>query len=64
MFSPKDDVYILHNGIDIKKFHFDKTVRGKKREELGISQEEVVIGNVARFMKEKNQQYLLIYWHI
>jgi glycosyltransferase involved in cell wall biosynthesis len=59
MFSPKDDVYILHNGIDIKKFHFDKTVRGKKREELGISQEEVVIGNVARFMKEKNQQYLI-----
>lgn len=59
MFSQKDDVYILHNGIDIKKFHFDKTVREKKRDELGISQEEVVIGNVARFMKEKNQKYLI-----
>lgn len=49
---------IIRNGIDIKKFTFDKDTRVIKRKELGVDN-RTVICNVGRYSPEKNQVFLL-----
>lgn len=49
---------IINNGIDIKRFAFDKDKRDLNRAKLNVA-DKFVIGNVARFSKEKNQLFLL-----
>lgn len=49
---------VIKNGIDTKKFAFDKEKRILYREKLNIT-DKFVIGNVARFSNEKNQIFLL-----
>ena len=50
---------IVNNGIDTKKFEFDKTKRKEKRNEFGIDNETIVIGNIGRLTKTKNQEFLI-----
>lgn len=52
-------VTIFNNGIDIDKFRFDEAVRIQARNELSIPQDSFVIGNVGRFVKQKNQIFLI-----
>lgn len=59
MFGKKDKVSIIYNGIDIKKFCFNLEKRNMKRQLLGIKDDEFIIGHVGRFMKEKNQMFLI-----
>lgn len=59
MFGKKTDVLILNNGIDIQKFHFDVKKRIKIRKELGIQDNEYILGHVGRFMKEKNHIFMI-----
>ncbi len=47
------------NTIDVSRFLFDMTVRNDVRREYGISDEKVLIGNVARFESQKNQPFLI-----
>lgn len=58
MFS-SDEVTILKNGIDTKKFKFSNENRNNIRKQLNISPDTVVFGNVGRFSQQKNQKKLV-----
>lgn len=49
---------IINNGIDIEKFKFDKDIRIKVREELGL-QDKNIYGHVGRFNYQKNHDFLI-----
>lgn len=51
-------VIFIPNAIDCQAFEYNKAVREKIREELGIA-ENYVIGHVGRFHYAKNHEYLL-----
>lgn len=55
----KGDVAILHNGVDLNVFRYDKEAGKKIRDEFGISTNEKVIGHIGRFMKQKNHEFLI-----
>lgn len=48
----------IKNGINVDKFRFDKDVRNRLRREHCF-EDKLVIGNVGRFMKQKNHSYLI-----
>ena len=50
---------IIKNGIDLEKFKFDNGIRNSMRKELGIGNEIFLIGNVGRFVEQKNQEFLI-----
>lgn len=52
-------VYLLNNAIELNKFKFDENVRKKKRRELGIDQNTLVIGHLGRFVPVKNHRFLI-----
>ena len=51
-------VLIIPNGIETDQFRYDKAVREKVRAQMGLK-DKFVIGNVARFMTQKNHAYLI-----
>ncbi len=53
------DAVIIKNGIEIEKFIYSIEKRKKIRNELKISDSSIVIGNVARFSKVKNHDFLI-----
>ncbi len=53
------DVNILHNAIDIDRYGYDADMRCHIRSEFGISDDITVIGNIGRFMTQKNHTFLL-----
>ncbi len=59
----KGKVKIIHNAIDYNKFKFDKNIRKKTRKKLGISDNDVLIGNVGRFVTSKNHLFLIDLFH-
>ncbi len=52
------DVKIFNNAIDVNRFAFDVNKRNNLREQLGVS-DNVVVGCIGRFVKQKNQTFLL-----
>lgn len=54
----ENKVSIINNAIDCNKFKYNKEIRNKIREELCIK-DEIVVGNVGRFSKEKNHEFIL-----
>ena len=52
-------VYLLNNAIDLEKFKYNKKIRDKKRRELGISEDTLVIGHIGRFVEQKNHRFLI-----
>ena len=52
-------VYLLNNAIDIKRFEYDEMIRKKKREELQIDKDTIVIGHIGRFVEQKNHKFLI-----
>ncbi len=50
---------VIYNGIEIEKFKFNNTIREKKRKELGISKNMLVLLNVGRFELQKNHNFLI-----
>ncbi|HFU4214691.1 TPA: glycosyltransferase [Streptococcus suis] len=59
LFGSTTNVDLFHNAINLEKFKFNTNVRKKLRTQLGISQDTIVLGNVARLSYQKNQEYLL-----
>lgn len=57
MFS-SENVRILKNAIDSKKYSFDENCRNKLREELNCVN-DLVVGHVGRFSYPKNHDYLI-----
>lgn len=61
MFPKKihDKVKWIPNAIDIDKFIFNEEKRIKLRNEFNITDEEFIIGNVARIDYQKNQEFII-----
>ena len=55
----KGNVYLLNNAIDLDKFKYNEKVRIKKRKELNIADDTLVIGHVGRFVEQKNHRFLI-----
>ena len=55
----KGKVFLLNNAIDFDKFRYNEELRNKKRKELNISDDTFVIGNIGRFVEQKNHSYLI-----
>lgn len=55
----KGNVYLLNNAIDLDKFKYNEILRKKKRKELGIKDDTLVIGHIGRFVAQKNHDYLI-----
>ena len=56
--NKKRDYYIMDNGINIRKYLFDETIRNKVRKNLKITN-NYVIGHIGRFEKVKNHEFIL-----
>lgn len=56
----KSKVKIINNAINVKDFFFDLNKREYLRKELGISEKEIIIGNIGRISYQKNQKFILI----
>lgn len=50
---------IIYNGIDTEKFGYSPESRRKIREELGITDDTILLGHVGRFSNEKNHKMLI-----
>ena len=60
MFGHKrDDVKIITNGIDFERFSFSLGKRKKMRRRLGVGDNELLIAQVGRISKQKNQLFSL-----
>lgn len=55
----KKDFLILNNGMEVENFAFCLENRRKVREELGIGEEEKVIGHVGALLPVKNHEFLI-----
>lgn len=55
---PADKIRIMKNAVEIEKFSYDGMKRNQIRQELGIK-DNFVVGNVGRFVYQKNQKFLL-----
>lgn len=53
------NVILLKNAIDTNRFTFDKKVRDEYRKALGVDDGTLVVGNVGRLVKTKNQLFLV-----
>lgn len=53
------NVYILNNAIDLDKFKYNEKIRIKKRKELNIENDTLVIGHIGRFVAQKNHTFLI-----
>lgn len=53
------EVKILNNAIDVDKFLYNEKVRQELRKELGIAEDDFVVGHIGRFMFQKNHAFLL-----
>ena len=52
-------VTLINNGIDIDKFLFNENIRKKIRTEMNFRDDDIVIGHVGRFVKQKNHEFLI-----
>lgn len=55
----KGEVKIIHNAIDVEKFKFDPEARKKLRKEIGIADDDFVVGHIGRFVEQKNHRFLI-----
>jgi glycosyltransferase involved in cell wall biosynthesis len=56
---PAEKVFVIPNGIDTKRFRFDRCTRERIREDLDIDQQAPVCGIVAALRPEKNHELFL-----
>lgn len=50
---------VMHNAIDTDAFIFNRIIRERKRRELGIATDDLLIGHVGRFNPQKNHKFLI-----
>lgn len=55
---PKNQIRILPNAIDVKKYHFQPSKRQMFRASLNL-ENRIVVGNMGRYSYQKNQMFLL-----
>ena len=49
-----EKVKVLHNGVNVEKYYFDKSIRKKTREELDIGKDEIVLLTTSAIEGRKN----------
>lgn len=54
-----DTCTVIYDGIDIKKFKFNESIRIKKRMELGFKNDDYIIGCIANLVESKNQKTII-----
>lgn len=57
-YAKNQSIHIVKNCIDVEEFKFNETVRNEERVKYGI-EDNIVIGNVARFSHQKNHAFML-----
>lgn len=55
----KREFKVMHNAIDTESFIFNNSLRIRKREELAIKNDEILIGHVGRFNPQKNHKFII-----
>ncbi|MED4209294.1 glycosyltransferase family 1 protein [Priestia megaterium] len=60
--GPKE-VIVLNNAVNTKEFRYNENIRNDIRDELGIDKNQLVIGHIGRFNKQKNHEYLIDIFH-
>ena len=58
LYTAKNNVSILKNGVEVKKFIFNEIIRNEMRASLKL-ENSFVIGHVGRFTKQKNHIFLI-----
>ena len=53
------NIIVLNNAVNTKDFKYDKITRKKIREEIGVEENQLVIGHIGRFNKQKNHDFLI-----
>lgn len=56
---PNDRVQIIKNAIELERFRFNLEKREKTRAELGLAEDEIVLGSVGRLDYPKNHEFLI-----
>lgn len=59
LFGKAEDVSIIKNAVDTKRFRYEDSLRKNLRKILKINEDTLVVGHVGRFTYEKNHEYLL-----
>lgn len=59
LYGKNSDFLIFNNAIDIDRFKYNEEKRNRIRKELGISEQEIVVGHVGRFCEQKNHKFLI-----
>lgn len=54
----KNNLRLIHNGIELEKFRYNEDDRKIARKELGLT-DELLIGHIGRFAYQKNHEYIL-----
>lgn len=54
-----DKITVINNATQLDKFRYSSQTRKKIRESLAISDEQLVLGHVGRFSKQKNHEFLI-----
>lgn len=57
-FLPKRKITVIPNGLETEKYKIS-TDKNKKKQELGLPQNKIIIGCVAKLRKQKNHQCLI-----
>ena len=52
-------VTIINNGINLDNYLFNEKVRIEKRKECNFKDDNLVIGHIGRFMKQKNHEFII-----
>lgn len=58
-FCKHHDVKVIYNAIDTSQFRYDDSIRNNLRTVLGLSPDELVVGNVGRIAPQKNHDFIL-----
>lgn len=59
LFGTKKNVFIMTNAIEIDRYSYNTNQREKIRKKLNYKNNEIVIGCIARFEKQKNHEFLI-----
>ena len=54
-----EEIKVLNNAVNVEEFLFNRETRQKVRQELGVRRNQLVIGHIGRFNKQKNHEYLI-----
>lgn len=57
--TTNNQLIILNNAIDTKRFNFSKSIRSQMRKKYTYSDSDFVIGTVGRFVWQKNHEFLV-----